>query len=174
MSALKVSIVSGNPQPGSRTVAAARRLAEKLGDSDPHTLELSEIASEVFDFSSTKVLDAKHRVLDADVVVVATPTYKASFTGLLKAFLDHYGAGDLAGVFAVPLMTIGSDRHYLAAETQLRPVLVELGATVATAAFPVATSQLDHLDDLIEEWMTSNAHGIAAMNLMARNLSAGD
>lgn len=174
ISTLKVSIVCGNPNPGSRTVAAAKRLADALGDRDPYTLELSEIASELFDYKSGVVAAAKAKLLDADVVIVASPTYKASYTGLLKAFLDHYAAGDLAGIAAIPFMTIGSDRHYLAAETQLRPVLVELGSTVATSSFVIATNELDHIDDVINDWMARNAHGMAVLNLMAQSGTARD
>jgi FMN reductase len=44
------------------------------------------------------VAAARHRVATARVVVVATPVYKASCTGLLKAFLDGYGPDALADV----------------------------------------------------------------------------
>ena len=61
-----------------------------------------------------KGLDAE--VAAADVVVVASPTYKAAYTGMLKAFLDRYGNNGLAGTVAVPVMTGGWAGHSLAVD----------------------------------------------------------
>lgn len=64
--------------------------------------------------------------------MVASPTYKASYTGLLKLFLDRFSVGSLAGVTAIPLMLGGDWRHSLAPELFLKPVLAELGASSPT------------------------------------------
>ena len=61
-------------------------------------------------------------VIIDSALVVATPTYKASFTGLLKIFLDQIDAGELAGIPTVALMTGGSDAHALAVLTRVAPV----------------------------------------------------
>ena len=54
---------------------------------------------------------------------------------MLKLFLDQFGTGDgLAGVVAVPLMLGAGPAHALAPEVFLKPVLVELGATVVAPA----------------------------------------
>jgi FMN reductase len=71
----------------------------------------------------------------ADVLVVATPTYKAAYTGLLKAVLDQAPSGWLRGKVVVPLQIAASDKHALAVEVHLRPVLAELGAVVPQALF---------------------------------------
>ncbi len=68
-------------------------------------------------------------------MVVASPTFKATYTGVLKLFLDQFATGDgLAGVVAVPLMLGAGPAHALAPEVFLKPVLVELGATVPAPA----------------------------------------
>lgn len=59
--------------------------------------------------------------------MVASPTFKASFTGLLKLFLDHFSAGEFRDVPTVALMLGAGQKHALAAEMALKPVLVELG-----------------------------------------------
>src|SRR5690606_18253883 len=89
-------VVSGNPRPGSRTLAVAeavaRRLAPALGlsDGDPgEPVDLALLAPEVLTGSPT-VTAARERVAAARVVVVATPAYQASYTGLLQAFLGRY------------------------------------------------------------------------------------
>ena len=61
--------------------------------------------------------------------VCALPTYKASYTGLLKIFLDLFPGGGLRGVTAFPVMPGAGPHHALAPELLLKPVLVELGAT---------------------------------------------
>jgi FMN reductase len=70
------------------------------------------------------------RVGTADLVIVASPTYKGAYTGLLKLFLDRFAGGTGLSGLAVPLMLGGSPAHSLAPELTLRPVLTEIGATV--------------------------------------------
>ena len=92
------------------------------------------------------------RVAAADVVVLACPTYKATYTGLLKAFLDNYGNDGLAGCRAVPVMVGAAPQHALAPEVHLRPLLVELGASVPSRGLYVLESQMDDLDDVVAGW----------------------
>src|SRR5262249_15931893 len=84
--------------------------------------------------------------------VVASPTYKATYTGLLKVFLDRIAGGALLGQLAVPLMVAGAPQHALAVETHLRPLLIELGATCLTPGLCVLESHLDHVDGVIDAW----------------------
>ena len=77
-------------------------------------------------------------------MVVASPTYKATYTGILKLFLDQIPTGSLVGVVAFPLMLGGAWLHSLAPEVFLRPVLVELGATCpAKGLYLLDTDYLD-------------------------------
>ena len=79
-------------------------------------------------------------VAAADAVVIATPVYKASFSGILKAFLDLLPQDGLAGKLVLPLATGGSQSHMLALDYALRPVLHALEARhVLTRIY--ATSQ---------------------------------
>jgi len=69
-------------------------------------------------------------VADSELVVFASPTFKATYTGLLKLFLEQFEGGTgLAGVVAVPLMLGAGPTHALAPDLLLKPVLVEIGAT---------------------------------------------
>ncbi len=92
------------------------------------------------------------QVAAADVAVFASPTYKAAYTGMLKAFLDRYGNNGLAGVTAVPVMTGGWPGHLLAVEVHLRPVLVELGATVPARGLYVTEPELADLSAAVAKW----------------------
>ena len=80
-------------------------------------------------FRDTPALwSAADTIAQADGVVVATPVYKASYTGLLKAFLDLLPENALAGKVVLPLVTGGTIGHLLAIDYALRPVLTALGA----------------------------------------------
>ena len=156
-SAPTVVVVSGNPRPGSRTLgaaeAAARRIATVLGFDDVATIDLATFAAEILAPEHPAADAAKERLAGATVAVIATPVYKASYTGLLKSFLDLYGNSGLAGVVAVPLVVSGSPAHALAGEVHLRPVLVELGAVVPARSLTVTEAQLADLDPVIDAWL---------------------
>src|SRR3954454_13959747 len=66
-------------------------------------------------------------------VVIATPVYKASYTGVLKTFLDVLPQFGLAGKVVLPLVTGGTLAHVLAIDYALRPVLWSLGVQHAVA-----------------------------------------
>jgi FMN reductase len=154
--AASVVVVSGNPRAGSRTLAAAeaagRRVAELLGTDDVATVELAAFAGEILAPAHPAADAAKERLARATVAVVATPVYKASYTGLLKAFLDLYGPDGLAGVVVVPLVVSGNPAHALAGEVHLRPVLVELGAVVPTRSLALTEAQLPELGAALDPW----------------------
>ncbi|RZS82801.1 FMN reductase [Motilibacter rhizosphaerae] len=142
-----VVTVSGNPRPGSRTT----RLAVALGDALQEALRLPgaaqhlELATLPAPFGAdagAALAEPLAALRSARVAVIATPTYKASYTGLLKAFVDLLPPAALAGMLAVPVLTLGAPGHTLAAEVHLRPLLHELGATTPTAAVTVLDAEL--------------------------------
>ncbi len=154
-----VGIVVGNPKPRSRTlgvaevVARAAAGAAALEGAEHVTVDLAELGPQLFDWSSPAVKEAVTAVRGCALVVVASPTYKASYTGLLKSYLDWFGTTDLSGVTVVPLMVGAGPQHALAVEVHLRPVLVELGATLPTRGLYVLESQLDDLDPVVGAWL---------------------
>ncbi len=96
--------------------------------------------------------ELKATVLGADRLVVASPTYKAAYTGLLKLFLDQFGHGELGGVATVPLMTGGSRDHSLAVEVHLRPVLVEIGASCPSRGLFLGGPEVDDPGPAVTAW----------------------
>jgi len=167
-----VIALSGNPRRSSRTVTVARAVAGHVaalagpGSAAVSEIELADLTGEVFSADRPGVEAALSALAGARVVVVATPVYKASYTGLLKAFLDLYGPDGLAGVAAVPVVVSASPAHALVGEVHLRPLLVELGAAVPTRAFSVTERQLDGLEGLVDRW------AVAATPLLRLFLSA--
>jgi FMN reductase len=154
-----VGIVVGNPKAQSRTLTVARAVALAsaeacgLDATDAVEIDLATLAPQLFDWSSTPVNDSVARLAATRLLVVASPTYKATYTGLLKAFLDWYGTTGLAGVAAVPVMVGAGPGHALAVEVHLRPVLVEIGATVPTRGLYVTEDRLDDLPSVIGPWL---------------------
>lgn len=121
-------VVVGNPKPASRTRAAGILVARRLTGVDSETVvELSELGPALLGWGDPDVTAAKAVVADASLVVVASPTFKATYSGLLKLFLDQFGAGELVGIRAVALMLGGAQQHALACELTLKPVLSEIG-----------------------------------------------
>lgn len=142
---LNLTVVVGNPRPRGRTSAAGLRVAAAIEPGvEPATIELADLGSALLDWSDADVGAAVATAKAADVLILATPTYKATFTGLLKLFLERFEADTgLAGVVAVPVQLGGSDRHRLAPEVHLKPVLAELGATVPTPALYLLDGEVD-------------------------------
>ncbi|MCW2840949.1 MAG: NADPH-dependent oxidoreductase [Aeromicrobium sp.] len=135
------TVVVGNPKPRSRTWDAAHRVAEGLGASATTSIDLVDLGSGLLGWGDPAVKDAVARVAASDVVVVASPTFKATYTGLLKLFLDQFaGSTGLDGVVAVPLQLGGGPAHELSPELYLKPVLVELGAIVPAPALYLVDS----------------------------------
>jgi FMN reductase len=157
-----IAVVTGNPKPASRThtvaLGVADALAKEVGETgDRLVIDLTDHAPRLFDWSDPELTRLAAEVAAADIVIVASPTYKATFTGLLKAFLDRYPNNGLAGVTAVPVMTGGWPGHLLAVELHLRPVLIELGATVPARGLYVTEPELADLDKALARWSETAA-----------------
>ncbi len=154
-----VTAVIGNPNPGGRTTTVAEAVAAAIvgPGGSTETVELAAIAPHLFEWGNEEVSALTAKVAEADVIVAACPTYKATYTGLLKAFLDNYGNNGLAGCRAVPVMVGAAPQHALAPEVHLRPLLVELGASVPSRGLYVLESQMDDLDSVIAAWATDAA-----------------
>ncbi|WP_066913320.1 NADPH-dependent FMN reductase [Millisia brevis] len=129
---MHVTVVAGNPKAGSRTLEAAGLVAERLTGAAPdHVVDVVTLGPGLLGWGDPAVAEAVATVAGSDLVVIASPTFKATYTGVLKLFLDQFAtATGLAGVVAVPLMLGAAPTHALAPELLLKPVLVELGAIV--------------------------------------------
>ncbi len=149
---MRVSVVVGNPKPQSRTLKVATTLLEHLlapGAYEAAVIDLADYEREIFAWPSTTMSALNAAVAESDLVVFASPTYKATFTGLLKAFLDRYPANGLAGVVAIPVLTGADTTHAMGPTHTLAPLLAELGAIVPGRGFYFVSSQMDRLDDLV-------------------------
>ncbi len=146
-------VVVGNPKLGSRTRQAGELVVERLTGEPPGTvLEVAELGPALLGWGDPAVEAAKQVVRDADLVVFASPTYKATYTGLLKLFLDQFGAGELHGTTAVALMLGAGPQHALAGELTLKPVLNEIGCSCPCPALYLLESSWANSPEL-DAWV---------------------
>lgn len=146
-------VVVGNPKPRSRTRVAAELVVEKLTGRGPeHVIDVVDLGAGLLGWGDPGVADAKDAVLRATSLVVASPTFKGTYTGLLKLFLDQFGQGELGQTTTFPLMLGGALNHALAPELTLRPVLVEIGASCPAPSLYLLDSDYQSSPDL-EKWV---------------------
>ena len=103
------------------------------------------------------------RVSAADMCLIATPVFRASFTGALKNLLDHIPVEGLQGK-ACGLIGMGAtDHHYLSIDAQLRPVMAWFGAHVAPG---MVYLQSRHFQD----GQLADAQAVADLQSLARSV----
>jgi FMN reductase len=128
---MTVLLLGGSPSSPSTTWRLQQLVGERLAALGHRTgalqvRELPALALLRADVRDPAIADAVARVRDADAIVIGTPVYKASFSGVLKAFLDLLPQDGLADKLVLPLATGGSQSHMLALDYALRPVLASL------------------------------------------------
>jgi FMN reductase len=154
---MTITVVAGNPKAGSRTLDAALRLAKALTDTEPdHVIDVVDLGPGLLGWGDAQVKAAVQTVSASDLVVIASPTFKATYTGILKLFLDQFATGDgLRDVTAVPLMLGAGPAHAMAPDLLLKPVLVELGATCPSPGLYLIDSSYTtdtRIDDYTQRW----------------------
>lgn len=128
--ALRIVAVSGSLQTPSKTTALLGEILAQLSErcgGEPHLIELATIGPELAgairrDQVSAPVEQALQLIEAADLLVVASPVYRASFTGLFKHLFDFVGQYALVNKPVLLAATGGSDRHALIIEHQFRPL----------------------------------------------------
>jgi FMN reductase len=130
---MNIVSISGSPSQRSRSrwllQFAQTRLEGAVRESS--FIAVRELPAEALldaDTRADAIRAAIDKVQRAELVVVATPVYKAAYSGLLKLFLDLLPADALRGKTVLPLATGGSLAHFLALDYALKPVLASLGA----------------------------------------------
>ena len=145
---MSILLLGGSPQ----IPSSSSRLLQHIGDQlalHGHTyskLDVRDLPARALlqlDYNDADIASAVRAVAEADAIVIATPIYKASYTGLLKAFLDLLPQDGLAGKLVLPLATGGGHAHTLALDYALRPVLHALGAKQVFTSIYANAQQLD-------------------------------
>lgn len=142
---------------GLRSPSSTRLLADQLGEAvagalgrhgretDVMTVELRDHAHAIADalltgFPVGPLREAVGAVASADALIVVSPTFSASYSGLFKSFFDLFEAASLSDVPTLLAATGGTERHSLVLEHALRPLFVYLGASPVRTGVYAATS----------------------------------
>ncbi len=125
--------IAGSPAHPSRTYTLLEYASKILQPQGFQTdiISVRDLPAEdlVFGRYDSPALNQPKALLEkADGIIVSTPIYKASYTGVLKAFLDLLPQRALSGKVVLPIATGGTIAHLLAIEYALKPVLSELRA----------------------------------------------
>jgi FMN reductase len=148
-----LAVVSG----GLRSPSSTRLLADQLAESaraaltadgdavEVRHVELRAHAHAIVDalltgFPTGALRDDLAAVIGADALIVVTPTFQASYSGLFKSFIDLVEAGSLRGMPVLLAATGGTERHSLVIEHALRPLFSYLGALTVPTGVYAATS----------------------------------
>lgn len=149
---MRITVVAGNPKPASRTLAAAALAAERISGTAPdEVIDVIGLGPGLLGWGDPGVAAAVETVCGSDAAVIASPTFKASYTGVLKLFLDQIPSGGLADVVAFPLMLGAGPAHAMAPDLLLKPVLVELGAICPVAGLYLLDGSY-HDDPALDAW----------------------
>ncbi|MBA2950643.1 FMN reductase [Streptomyces himalayensis] len=156
---MRIVVVSAGLSVPSSTRLLADRLAaatvERLpADTDLQVVELRDLAVEiahnfVTGFPGPALSRAIDAVTGADGLIVVTPVFTASYSGLFKSFFDVIDKDALDGKPVLIAATGGTPRHSLVLEHALRPLFAYLRAVVVPTAVYAAS----------EDW---GADGLAA------------
>jgi FMN reductase len=166
----EVVALVGNPVSGSRTSTVAEVIAEVLaqglagpGRSTPTVIELADLQVGPGPEFESRAATLRETVADADVLVVATPVYKAGYTGLLKLFLDGLEHTALESTVVIPVVLAASSAHGAIADLQLRLVLQAVGALLPVPSFVLEEHHLDDLPQYVDAWQHRFGAAVAAV-----------
>lgn len=146
---MRLVSISGSPSRLSRSSWLLQHAVGRAGARVEHhdAITVRELPAQALingDVSDAQIAQA-HRALSlAQGVLIATPIYKAAYSGLLKLFLDGLPPDALRGKPVLALATGGSPGHLLAIDYALKPVLSALGARHIVDAVFATDSQLQH------------------------------
>ena len=146
-----VLLIAGSPSESSRSAALLDAVSLRLalrGDLKVQRLNIRELPAEALllaEWGHPAIIKALAQVAGARAIVVATPVYKAAYSGVLKVFLDLLPQTALKDKTVLPLATGGSPHHMLALDYALRPVLQSLSARHILPGVYATDSQIPRL-----------------------------
>jgi len=135
----RIAVVSAGLSVPSSTRLLADRIAavtaEALEEAEVEVVELRPLAHALADhlvtgFPTGELAEAIETVRRADGLIVVTPVFAASYSGLFKTFFDVLEDGLLDGKPVLVAATAGTARHSLVLEHALRPLFAHLHAVV--------------------------------------------
>jgi FMN reductase len=146
-----VAISAGLGQPSSTRLLADRLSEAAVAELEARglsatveTVELRDVAHEIINamltgFPTGALREVMEKVTAADGLVLVTPLFTTTYSGLFKSFVDIIDKDSLTDMPILLGATGGTPRHSLALEYSVRPLFTYLRADVATTTVFAAT-----------------------------------
>lgn len=170
--AARAVAINGSPSHPSRSRALAERALELAGGGT--LLDLAELdpAGLLALAPADDVAAAVEQVQAAQILIVATPIYRATYTALTKTIFDLLPQDALVGTVVVPIATGYGADHRLAIDHGLRPLVASLGGW--TTPTGVYATKADLADDgtPTEQVATALAASVAEARVLARAIGS--
>jgi FMN reductase len=136
MAAVSLVALNGSHSASSSTHAVATLAAEIYGSGEIVDLVTLDPAGLIGTTPTPDVGALLQAIDESSILVLVTPIYRATYSGLLKVVFDQLPAGGLKGKAAVLAATAAGPAHYLALDTGLRSLVASLdGWTVPTVTY---------------------------------------
>ncbi len=148
---LDIVTVNGSYASSSKTGALIDLVSEQVTsrwDASVHSVQVSELGAGFTsalsrEDLSPEVLVEVQRVEAADLLIVGTPIFRGSYTGLFKHFFDFVDQYALANRPVMLVATGGSERHALAIDHTLRPLFAFFQAATAPVGVFASSGDFD-------------------------------
>jgi len=146
----RVTIISGSPSEQTRLNGVLHYVVNQFQASKitPEIIKVRDLPAEDLiqaRFESEEIVKENKKVENSNIIVILTPVYKASFSGVLKTYLDLLPQNSLEGKTIIPIAVGGTFGHLLMIDYALKPVLAALGATHILKGVYILDSQIKKL-----------------------------
>ncbi|MDM5327555.1 NADPH-dependent FMN reductase [Neobacillus sp. CF12] len=174
----KVTIISGSPSEHTRLNGVLHGVINHLTGVGitPEIINIRNLPPEDLiqaKFDSEEIIKQNKKVEHSNLVVIMTPVYKASFSGVLKTYLDLLPQNGLEGKTILPIAVGGTFGHLLMIDYSLKPVLAALGATHILKGVFILDSQIGKLGNNRYELDTEAKNRLVSSINIARSLLPG-
>lgn len=131
--------ISGSPRAPSKSKTLAELMLSALEARGCATsmIDVADLPADALlaRASSPQIDAANQAVANANIIVAATPTYRALYTGAMKCLFDLMPPYHLAGKICVPIQTAASPAHFLAIDYGFRPLFASLDGVMIAGVY---------------------------------------
>lgn len=128
---------------------------------DLRDYDVEFVRGEPLSFYNDDTWDVVKKIMEADLLVIGTPVFQASISGALKNLLDHLPTDAFKSKVTGIITTGGSDKHYLVADYQLKPILTFLKGIVPSGNVFIHNDAFDEGNEIIDPDVSERLYKLA-------------